>query len=148
MVDRSLLRTTWDGLFISEVPPYGATVMVFRTAKGGAREFLVLHRSHLAEPDGEWAWGPPAGARLPGEGVEACARRELREETGLRLPLHPVEVDPAWAGFWAEAPATAEVTLSDEHDTFAWVPFDEAVRRCTPAIVAAQFEALVVAAAA
>ena len=148
MVDRSLLRTTWDGLFISEVPPNGATVMVFRTRKPATREFLVLHRSHLADPEGDWAWGPPAGARLPGEDVEACARRELLEETGLRLALHPVEFDPAWAGYWAEAPATAEVALSVEHDDFAWVPFEEAVRRCSPAIVAAQFEALVVAAAA
>ena len=122
--------------------------MVFRRGDGGRREYLVLHRSHVTAPDGDWAWGPPAGARLPGEPVEACAQRELEEETGLCLALHPVPFDPAWAGYWAEAPAAAEVTLSPEHDRYEWVGLAEAIERCSPAIVAAQFEALVEAAAA
>ena len=39
------LRTTWDGLPISEEPPFGATVVVYR--HNGARlEILLLHRAH------------------------------------------------------------------------------------------------------
>jgi 8-oxo-dGTP pyrophosphatase MutT (NUDIX family) len=147
MLDRTRLRTTWDGLFISEEPPHGATVVVFRR-EAAKIEYLVLRRSHVGRTEGDWAWGPPAGARLPGEEVEACAHRELEEETGLRLPLHPVAHDPAWASYWAEAPIDAEILLSMEHDDYDWVPLDEAVRRCQPAIVAEQFAVLAGAAAA
>jgi 8-oxo-dGTP pyrophosphatase MutT (NUDIX family) len=149
MPDRSVLRTTWDGLFISEEPPHGATVVVMRRGKEQCAEFLVLRRC-LAQghDDIDWAWGPPAGARLPGEDVDACARRELEEETGLRLPIHPVTHDPNWASYWAEAPIDAEILLSMEHDQYDWVPLDEAVRRCQPAVVAEQLQVLADAAAA
>jgi 8-oxo-dGTP pyrophosphatase MutT (NUDIX family) len=147
MIDRSTFRTTWDGLFISEEPPHGATVVVFRRT-GDRTEYLVLRRALDHGGDGDWAWGPPAGARLPGEDVDACARRELEEETGLRLTLHSVAHDPAWASYWAEAPAGATVMLSEEHDAFEWVDRAEAARRCQPAIVSEQFEVLAGAAAA
>ena len=81
-------RTTWDGLPVSEEKPYGITAVVFRRVCG--TEVLMLHRAHRgSDYEGEWAWTPPAGARLPGEPVDACARRELREETGLELPMEP-----------------------------------------------------------
>ncbi|HEY8552705.1 MAG TPA: NUDIX domain-containing protein [Thermaerobacter sp.] len=132
---------TWDGLPVSPEPPFGATVVVYRC--GAVQEFLLLHRAHRG-PDfeGDWAWGPPAGARLPGEAVFACACRELAEETGLRL--HPVAVDawddPGWAVFMAQAPAGARVRLSPEHDRFVWVRLEEAVARCRPRLVARQLE--------
>ena len=135
-------------MFISEEPPHGATIVVFRRGRTGGTEFLILHRSHVPPDAVDWAWGPPAGARLPGEAVEDCARRELEEESGLRLPLHSVTHDPAWASYWAEAPADAEVVLSHEHDRFEWVALDEALRRCQPIIVAEQFEVLAANAAA
>ena len=148
MPDRTRLRTTWDGLLISEEPPHGATVLVFRRV-GDSLQYLVLRRS-TAEGDDEreWAWGPPSGARLPGEPVVACAARELEEETGFRLRLHEVTYDPAWASYWAEAPADARVQLSPEHDSYEWVDLAEATRRCTPAIVAEQFQVLARSAAA
>jgi 8-oxo-dGTP pyrophosphatase MutT (NUDIX family) len=131
--------TTWDGLPVSDEPPYGATVVVFRRGRAGL-ELLLLHRAHHGPAyDGDWAWTPPAGSRFPGEAVLACARRELREEAGLELEVRPTACGSAdWALFLAEAPPGAAVSLEHdrEHDRYAWLPADEAVARCRPALVA------------
>jgi 8-oxo-dGTP pyrophosphatase MutT (NUDIX family) len=89
--------TTWDGLPASPEPPYAACVVVWRWAPPGAPEFLVLHRLAPGGPgfEGDWAWTPPSGARLPGEPPDEAAKRELLEETGLRLPLDRLR--GAWA---------------------------------------------------
>ncbi len=135
-------------MFISEDPPHGATVIVFRRDTAGEIVFLILHRARRADADGAWEWGPPAGVRLPGESVEACAQRELDDQTGLHLELHQVPLDPAWASYWAEAPADVTVSLARDHDAVEWVPLADAVARCRPAIVAEQFQALAAASAA
>lgn len=140
MPDRTRLRTTWDGLFISEEPPHGATVIVFRRGGPNGIEFLVLHRTRSGA--GDWAWGPPAGARLPGEPIDECARRELDATTGLALALHQIPHDPAWASYWAEVPRHADVQLSGDHDRYEWVGLDEAARRCQPDRVGEQFQLL------
>jgi 8-oxo-dGTP pyrophosphatase MutT (NUDIX family) len=63
----------------------GALVVVYRRGERGL-EYLVLHRGHSGPAyEGDWAWGPPGGAREAGESVDECARRELLEETGLAL---------------------------------------------------------------
>jgi 8-oxo-dGTP pyrophosphatase MutT (NUDIX family) len=130
--------TTWDGQPVSPEPPHGATVIVHRRGRDGL-EFLLLHRAHHGpDYEGEWAWTPPSGARHPGEDVEACARRELAEETGLELDVHPTAFGTfAWVVFVAEAGAGDDVTLSPEHDRFEWLDPEEAARRCTPGEVAA-----------
>lgn len=46
----------------------GAALFQLRDAKPGLRD--------------EGCWGLPAGHSQPGESAEACARREMREETG------------------------------------------------------------------
>jgi 8-oxo-dGTP pyrophosphatase MutT (NUDIX family) len=131
--------TTWDGLPISEELPHGVTVVVYRWV-GGRLEVLLLHRAHRGPAyEGDWAWTPPAGSRFPGEPVEACARRELREEAGLELELRPTGCgSAAWYVCAAQAPPEAAVTVAHdpEHDRFAWVPAGEAVARCRPAVVA------------
>jgi ADP-ribose pyrophosphatase YjhB (NUDIX family) len=132
-------------LFISEEPPHGVTVIVLRRGEDGV-EYLLLHRTQAG--DGDWAWGPPAGVRLPGEDVDACAGRELDDDIGLRLAVRPIPHDLHWAAYWAEAPEDTEIRLSSEHDHYAWVALDEAIRRCQPQIVAEQFEVLAQAAAA
>lgn len=139
---RDVADRTWDGLEIAQEPPYGASIIVCRRREG-LLEFLILHRGHLgATYEGDWAWGPPAGARLPGESVEACAVRELQEETGLRLVLDPLPAAGAdWRAFMAQAPADATVTLSAEHDRFEWLPLDSARERCRPVRVAQQIDA-------
>jgi 8-oxo-dGTP pyrophosphatase MutT (NUDIX family) len=127
------MKTTWDGLPVSPDPPYGCAIVVFRQA-GARHELLLLHRAHHGlEYEGDWAWTPPSGARLPGEAPDDCARRELREETGLALPLHATSCGtPEWYAYWAEAPHDARIILDAEHDRYAWLPPGEAVRRCTP----------------
>jgi predicted metal-dependent hydrolase/ADP-ribose pyrophosphatase YjhB (NUDIX family) len=127
--------TTWDGTPVAGEKPYGCSVVVWRARPAG-REYLVLHRRHAGPPEfeGEWAWTPPSGARQPDEPLVDAARRELGEETGLELPLVPVEAED-WAVFVAEAPVDAEIVLDQEHDRFRWVSAAEAVRLCLPASV-------------
>lgn len=110
---RETFSRTWDGLPVSAERPYGASVLVWR-AGAGRREWLILHRRHHGPAyEGDWAWTPPSGARLPGEPVEACARRELTEETGLgALALVPTDCgNDEWVLYAAEAPMDAEVRL-------------------------------------
>src|SRR5689334_8450153 len=112
MPDRVERDITWDGLPIAQEPPFGAVVVVFRDGGSGC-ELLLLHRAHSG-PDysGDWAWTPPSGARLPGEPIEACARRELGEETGLSLQLTHTDCGSEdWPVYIAEAPLDAHVVL-------------------------------------
>lgn len=144
-----MLRVTWDGLPVSTERPYGASVLVWRTA--GARvEWLVLHRAHQGPLyAGDWAWGPPAGARLPGEPVAACAARELREETGLELPCRLTACGSEdWVVFEAQAGDGDPIALSAEHDAYAWLTADEAASRCLPAAVGASVRCVAAAHAA
>ena len=127
---------TWDGLPISQEQPHGASVVVYRRC-GTAYEYLVLHRAHEGpDYEGDWAWTPPSGARFPGEAVKVCARRELAEETGMSLPPLPTAFGTdEWEVYLAQAPATWEVVVSEEHDRFEWLPAAEAIARCLPAVV-------------
>ena len=85
--------------------------------------------------EGDWAWGPPSGARYPGEYISVCAARELLEETGLSLSLIQVCGDAAnWYVYLAETDHT-EPRLSYEHDRFDWLSYDEAASRIAPEIV-------------
>jgi 8-oxo-dGTP pyrophosphatase MutT (NUDIX family) len=129
------VRTTWDGLPITDEAPHGASVVVRRP--DGA--VLLLHRAHHG-PDfaGDWAWTPPAGSRQPGEPILPSTLRELAEEAGITsVTLRPVDLSGSWAHFATEVDQDTRVTLVDpEHDGFAWVPPEEAYRRCRPAVVA------------
>ncbi len=132
-------RTTWDGAPVSPEPPHGATIVVY-TERGRQRLYLLLHRG-LMEPDdeGDWAWTPPSGARLPGEPVVDCARRELLEETGLALDILETGCGTeAWRVYAAQAGVDAEVRLSLEHDRAMWADAQTAARMCRPAVVGAQ----------
>lgn len=132
------MLTTWDGLPISPEPPNGTTIVVYRRGHEGI-EFLLLHRAHHgAEYEGDWAWTPPSGARLPNEPVDECARRELLEETGLTLDVQATAYGmESWAIYFAEASMDHQVVLLDgEHDRYEWVTLETALARCLPAVVA------------
>ena len=127
------MKKTWDGVAVSQDPPSGASVVVYRRA-GQSVEYLLLHRAHSGpEFEGDWAWTPPSGARQPGEDIVECARRELSEETGLCLDIWRTNAgDRDWVVFAAAAPAEAKVTLDEEHDRYAWLTLEEALSRTAP----------------
>jgi len=137
------VATTWDGLPIAPDPPHGAAIAVWRRSTVGV-EWLLLHANPAnrdgTDPPGHWDWGCPSGSRFPGEALETCARRELEEETGLRLLIRPSVEDPTWPVYVAEAPDGASVRLSEEHDAYRWVPLEEALALIRPEYVAAKFE--------
>jgi hypothetical protein len=59
--------------------------------------------------------------------------RELREETGLDLPLTPTDSgSPEWPHLLASAPLDARVVIDAEHDRFEWCPAEVAPERCQP----------------
>ena len=126
---------TRDGLPVAADDPHGAAIIVRRPDGQGGREYLLLHRAHRGpDYDGDWAWTPPSGARLPGEPVLAGALRELGEEAGITgaAPV-PVDLSGPWAVFLAEVPAGTRVRLDAEHDQFRWVSAAQALSRCRPA---------------
>jgi 8-oxo-dGTP pyrophosphatase MutT (NUDIX family) len=131
-------NVTWDGLPVSDEPPFGAAVVVWRRTVSGDLETLMLHRAHHG-PDfaGDWAWTPPTGCRFPGEPIRECAERELYEEAGLRLPIDFINYgNENWHMYTAEATLTDTVTLIDkEHDRYEWLPVAMALKRCAPADV-------------
>ena len=134
------MERTWDGLPVAREPPYAASVVVWRHG-ASEREFLVLHRLAPGGPafEGDWAWTPPAGARLPGEEADDAARRELYEETGLTLEIiraHGAAASEDVALYVAQAARDDGVVLDAEHDRFEWLSLDAALERCLPPVVA------------
>jgi len=115
------------------------TVSVTAVRRGPAGpEVLLLHRT----PERGGFWQPVTGRRLPGESAEGAARRELEEETGVRLPVRSLEyrhsfalgdaVPPALVeeeAFAAEWPHGVEVHPGAEHDATEWVPTADALTR-------------------
>ncbi len=137
-------RTTSDGLPNSDEPPFGASVVVYRQ-RGTRLEVLLLHHAqHGRDYAGEWAWTPPAGARLPNEAIDHCARRALLAETGLHLPLTLTQCGSAeWPHYLTSAPPDAAVILDAEHDRFEWVAAADAPARCLPELARQPLEAVV-----
>ena len=97
----------------------GATVVVRR-----GDEYLVLRRIEY-HANGDWEWTPPAGTAEEGESPHETAVRELREETGLELPVQLVR-EADWSLF-----------VADVHDRYEWVSLDDACARCLPELVGA-----------
>ncbi|HEX6683529.1 MAG TPA: GNAT family N-acetyltransferase [Candidatus Limnocylindrales bacterium] len=135
------LETTWDGLPIAPDDPRGAAIVVRRNGTPG-EEFLVLHRHHHGPHfEGDWAWTPPSGARLPDEAVLDGACRELAEEAGLSgVDVRPVDLSGTWAVFAARIDPDTPITLDVEHDRFEWLGREEALARLAPSAVVEAFQ--------
>lgn len=94
-------------------------------------EFLCLRRSPGRRLPG--VWQPVTGKAEPGERSLEAAAREVLEETGIvperwwALETVSVYFDPEHDQvrllpmFAAEAASASRVTLSREHDAFAWL---------------------------
>ena len=112
----------------------GATAIVPLLADGTV--VLVRQYRHAT---GGWLLEIPAGKLGPGEAPEACARRELAEETGLfggeLYPLGPVWMTPGFCDeriwlYLARGVEQGEQRLEpDEALELVRLPFAEAVRR-------------------
>ncbi len=129
---------TWDGLPVAPDQPHGAAIHVRRSGTG---EYLILHRAqHGPGYEGDWAWTPPSGSRLPAEPVLAAALRELAEESGLvaaASDVRALDLSGAWAHFGLDVPASLQPRLDAEHDRFEWLAAETAIARCQPAVVGA-----------
>jgi dATP pyrophosphohydrolase len=123
-----------------------SVLVVVHTAAG---EVLLLER---ASRPGFWQ-SVTGSLDLRDEPLEAAARRELREETGLEAPLRQLrrwnvvytfEIFPQWRQrfvpgtthntehvFSVELPARAPVALApDEHVASLWLPWQDAAAKC------------------
>ena len=108
--------------------------VVWRRQDGGDIEVLLVHRPKYDD------WSLPKGKADQGESDEACALREVREETGLCCELGPYlgefsyidkQDRPKVARFWAMRPVAGEFRPSDEVDEVAWLSVPDARARLT-----------------
>lgn len=110
-----------------------ADCVIFGLAADGSRRLLLVQRGK--DPfAGKWAL--PGGFLEETETLEECARRELKEETGLSAPLRfeelksfsTVDRDPRGrtitVAFLAEVPL-AEVAGADDAADARWFALDE-----------------------
>ena len=104
--------------------------VVTRNARDGTLEVLVVHRPRYDD------WSLPKGKLEPGESFEDAARREIEEETGVRVELGAAlpttdYVDrhgrPKVVHYWRMTPVGETAWQpSDEVDETRWITVAEA----------------------
>lgn len=104
---------------------HAAGGVVRRTEPGAGTEILVVHRPRYDD------WTFPKGKRDPGETDEACARREIEEETGLRCTLGRELPStrytdhrgrPKVVRYWLAGVEGGRFAPNDEVDEVRWLP--------------------------
>ena len=108
--------------------------VVWRRSAIGDVEVLLVHRQ------GREDWTLPKGKVEPGESDEACALREVEEETSLRCALGP-EVGfvtyrdqrgrPKTVRYWSVEAGAGEAAPRHEVDAVRWVPLPQAAGELT-----------------
>ncbi|MEU3481428.1 NUDIX hydrolase [Streptomyces sp. NPDC033754] len=110
-------------------PIRAAGCVLWRPAVSGhGIEIALVHRPKYDD------WSHPKGKRKRGETAEACALREVLEETGQRCVLGPplptaryqVAGRPKEVVYWAARALGGAFAASDEVDRLAWLPPGEA----------------------
>ncbi len=134
-LDRNKIVMNLKEIKVFETAPLGfrAQVEVGACYVEGEMGLLMLQLGGEKPEAGKW--GVPAGKVEKGEGVEAGARRELWEETGIRvdgpleslgaLYMHKVEIDYVYHAFRVRVEKVGEIRLSKEHQDYGWFDWDE-----------------------
>ncbi|MFA6336536.1 MAG: NUDIX domain-containing protein [Candidatus Paceibacterota bacterium] len=117
-----------------------AGAVIFRKEQGEIF-YLLLHYAG-SKPGSRGYWDFAKGHLEEGETEEAAARREIEEETGLKdlsfvsgfrqsidyfFKFKGRTVFKTVAFFLAET-RKKEITISDEHIGYQWLPFEEAFK--------------------
>jgi 8-oxo-dGTP diphosphatase len=102
---------------------------------GGALEFLVVHRPRYDD------WSLPKGKLEPGETFEDAARREVEEETGMRVELGVALPTSEYADrhgrpkvvhyWWMTPVAETPFVPNEEADEARWITAAEAATLLT-----------------
>lgn len=99
--------------------------------RAGDRMLALQRGSHKHDPG---TWEVPGGKFLERETLNACASRELFEETSIQqeffrevgvLYVRRVEGDFTLHVILAELPEQPDVLISREHSSYQWVTLDE-----------------------
>lgn len=114
-------------------------VFVFHVLEDGVRYLLLRQK-----PRSEWPLGPVIGMVTPGEKIRDAILREVRAETGLRRPVHLIDLARPqkelfgdlglveWPFAWqAGTPADIECPLHPGPmvGELQWLPFEAAFQR-------------------
>jgi bis(5'-nucleosidyl)-tetraphosphatase len=116
---------------------FSAGFVLFRATPRGLRFLLLDYGQH---------WDYPKGHLEEGESAWRAAVRELREETGIRQvdrvggfqrAMHYAFDSPRkghvrkTVTYFLGRTRAETVRLSDEHEGFAWLPYEQALERLT-----------------
>ncbi len=120
---------------MSKITKKAAGVILWRR-QGNDRVYLLLANAL------HHTWGFPKGHQEPGEGILACAERELQEETGIadivlddsfrevltyEVQYPGGEKFEKMVTYFLGQTDTEDVALSEEHSSGDWYDFDQAI---------------------